>query len=341
MQIIPADAIQSAPAIMYALNTINNKKELPMLKLSDDFYFKRKYFVKDLSDPTTYLDGAGLIFTTIKNFLRAYDEYAPYSFENVDKVVIEVKHKEDVEAALSINPQMRPFIILLMTNAVITQTLLDAFYPADRCAVGIVASDLIPAKNTIEKINNINSENFKAFQSSTYGYIFTTIENVDTIIDRYSEGFIADPFWCIVHADWEYGGFGKDLRLEHLSQIIYQCRFIADNMIKRTAVSPATGSSYAYDYYRSKSRKEIAIYDRSISFMTHTSPTDTRVYFSDIPKTQKEIASIRKFYDTRLPVPSDHFSLATPVQNFDATGSPASTPEWLYLIEDALRGGRK
>ena len=117
-----------------------------MLKLSDDFYFKRKYFVKDLLNPTSYLDGSGLIFTTIKNFLKAYDEYAPYSFENVDKVVIQIKHKEDVEAALSINPQMRPFIILLMTNLVITQAVLDAYYPVDRCAVGIVSSDWIPAK---------------------------------------------------------------------------------------------------------------------------------------------------------------------------------------------------
>ena len=189
-------------------------------------------------------------------------------------------------------------------------------------------------------INRLDSQNFKDFQMTTYGYVFTRIEHTDTIISRYSEGFIVDPFWCVVHADWNYSELADALSISELSTLLYQCRFISANLFARTEKSPSTGRMYKFDYYRSRLRKELFLSDESIAFI-NPGYAETRVVFSAMPATQNEIAQVRKFYDTKLPVSGDGFSLATPVQNHLATGSPAVTPEWLHLVEDALRGGRR
>ena len=311
-----------------------------MLKLSDDFFFRRRYSIKDLSNPSTYIAGAGLVITTIEDFLIAYDENAPYSLDAVEKVAIVVRSADEVRAALSINPHMRPFMILLLNCTAISKPLLDAFHPVDRCAVGIICDDYNPAEGLINMINRLDSQNFKDFQMTTYGYVFTKIEHTDTIISRYSEGFIADPFWCVVHADWNYSELADALSISELSTLLYQCRFISANLFARTEKSPSTGRMYKFDYYRSRLRKELFLSDESIAFI-NPGYAETRVVFSAMPATQNEIAQVRKFYDTKLPVSGDGFSLATPVQNHLATGSPAVTPEWLHLVEDALRGGRR
>lgn len=311
-----------------------------MLKLSDDFFFRRRYSIKDLSNPSTYIAGAGLVITTIEDFLIAYAENAPYSLDAVEKVAIVVRSADEVRAALSINPHMRPFMILLLNCTAISKPLLDAFHPVDRCAVGIICDDYNPAGSMINMINGFDSQDFKKFQMTSYGYVFTKIEHTDTIIQRYSEGFIADPFWCVIHADWDYAAFGSDLYISGLSTLLYQCRFISVNLLARMEKSPSTGKMYKFDYYRSGFRKEVLLSKDDIRFYNH-GYAETRVVFSDMPDTQDAIARIRKFYDSKLPVADDGFSLATPVQNHLATGSPAMTPEWLHLIEDALRGGKR
>ena len=311
-----------------------------MLKISDDFFFRRKHFVDDLSNPATYIKGSGLVVTNIEDLIATLAGTAGCSFDAVEKVAVVARDAHEVQAALSINPHMRPFMIILMSCGAISKPMLDAFHPVDRCAVGIICDDYNPAKDTIGMINRLDSENFKAFQMSTYGYIFTRIEHTDTIISRYSEGFIADPFWCVMHADWNYSGLADALSISELSTLLYQCRFISANLLARTEKSPSTGRMYKFDYYRSRLRKELFLSDESLTFI-NPGYAETRAVFSDMPTEQNEIAQVRKFYDTKLPVSEDGFSLATPVQNHLATGSPAVTPEWLHLIEDALRGGRR
>lgn len=311
-----------------------------MLKISDDFFFRRKHFVDDLSNPATYIKGSGLVVTNIEDLIATLAGTAGCSFDAVEKVAVVARDAHEVQAALSINPHMRPFMIILMSCGAISKPMLDAFHPVDRCAVGIICDDYNPAEGLINMINRLNSQNFKDFQMTTYGYVFTKIEHTDTIISRYSEGFIADPFWCVVHADWNYSELADALSISELSTLLYQCRFISANLLARTEKSPSTGRMYKFDYYRSRLRKELFLSDKSIAFF-NPGYAETRVVFSAMPATQNEIAQVRKFYDTKLPVSEDGFSLATPVQNHLATGSPAVTPEWLHLVEDALRGGRR
>lgn len=311
-----------------------------MLKISDDFFFRRKHFVDDLSNPATYIKGSGLVMTKIEELATSLAGDTPCPLDDVEKIAVIVHNGQEVQAALSISPYMRPFMIIMLSCGAISKPMLDAFHPVDRCAVGIICDDYNPAKDTIGMINRLDSENFKAFQMSTYGYIFTRIEHTDTIISRYSEGFIADPFWCVVHADWNYSELADALSISELSTLLYQCRFISANLLARTEKSPSTGRMYKFDYYRSRLRKELFLSDKSIAFF-NPGYAETRVVFSAMPATQNEIAQVRKFYDTKLPVSEDGFSLATPVQNHLATGSPAVTPEWLHLVEDALRGGRR
>lgn len=311
-----------------------------MLKISDDFFFRRKHFVDDLSNPATYIKGSGLVVTNIEDLIATLAETAGCSFDAVEKVAVVARDAHEVQAALSINPHMRPFMIILMSCGAISKPMLDAFHPVDRCAVGIICDDYNPAEGLINMINRLDSQNFKDFQMTTYGYVFTKIEHTDTIISRYSEGFIADPFWCVVHADWNYSELADALSISELSTLLYQCRFISANLLARTEKSPSTGRMYKFDYYRSRLRKELFLSDKSIAFF-NPGYAETRVVFSAMPATQNEIAQVRKFYDTKLPVSEDGFSLATPVQNHLATGSPAVTPEWLHLVEDALRGGRR
>ncbi len=311
-----------------------------MLKISDDFFFRRKHFVDDLSNPATYIKGSGLVVTNIEDLIATLAGTAGCSFDAVEKVAVVARDAHEVQAALSINPHMRPFMIILMSCGAISKPMLDAFHPVDRCAVGIICDDYNPAEGLINMINRLDSQNFKDFQMTTYGYVFTKIEHTDTIISRYSEGFIADPFWCVVHADWNYSELADALSISELSTLLYQCRFISANLLARTEKSPSTGRMYKFDYYRSRLRKELFLSDKSIAFF-NPGYAETRVVFSAMPATQNEIAQVRKFYDTKLPVSEDGFSLATPVQNHLATGSPAVTPEWLHLVEDALRGGRR
>lgn len=311
-----------------------------MLKISDDFFFRRKHFVDDLSNPATYIKGSGLVVTNIEDLIATLAGTAGCSFDAVEKVAVVARDAHEVQAALSINPHMRPFMIILMSCGAISKPMLDAFHPVDRCAVGIICDDYNPAEGLINMINRLDSQNFKDFQMTTYGYVFTKIEHTDTIISRYSEGFIADPFWCVVHADWNYSELADALSISELSTLLYQCRFISANLLARTEKSPSTGRMYKFDYYRSRLRKELFLSEKSIAFF-NPGYAETRVVFSVMPATQNEIAQVRKFYDTKLPVSEDSFSLATPVQNHLATGSPAVTPEWLHLIEDALRGGRR
>lgn len=311
-----------------------------MLKISDDFFFRRKYFVDDLSNPATYIKGSGLVVTNIEDLIATLAGTAGCSFDAVEKVAVVARDAHEVQAALSINPHMRPFMIILMSCGAISKPMLDAFHPVDRCAVGIICDDYNPAEDLINMINRLDSQNFKDFQMTTYGYVFTRIEHTDTIISRYSEGFIVDPFWCVVHADWNYSELADALSISELSTLLYQCRFISANLLARTEKSPSTGRMYKFDYYRSRLRKELFLSDESIAFI-NPGYAETRVVFSAMPATQNEIAQVRKFYDTKLPVSGDGFSLATPVQNHLATGSPAVTPEWLHLVEDALRGGRR
>ena len=311
-----------------------------MLKISDDFFFRRKHFVDDLSNPATYIKGSGLVVTNIDDLIATLAGTAGCSFDAVEKVAVVARDAHEVQAALSINPHMRPFMIILMSCGAISKPMLDAFHPVDRCAVGIICDDYNPAEGLINMINRLDSQNFKDFQMTTYGYVFTRIEHTDTIISRYSEGFIVDPFWCVVHADWNYSELADALSISELSTLLYQCRFISANLFARTEKSPSTGRMYKFDYYRSRLRKELFLSDESIAFI-NPGYAETRVVFSAMPATQNEIAQVRKFYDTKLPVSGDGFSLATPVQNHLATGSPAVTPEWLHLVEDALRGGRR
>lgn len=311
-----------------------------MLKISDDFFFRRKHFVDDLSNPATYIKGSGLVVTNIEDLIATLAGTEGCSFDAVEKVAVVARDAHEVQAALSINPHMRPFMIILMSCGAISKPMLDAFHPVDRCAVGIICDDYNPAEGLINMINRLDSQNFKDFQMTTYGYVFTKIEHTDTIISRYSEGFIADPFWCVVHADWNYSELADALSISELSTLLYQCRFISANLLARTEKSPSTGRMYKFDYYRSRLRKELFLSDKSIAFF-NPGYAETRVVFSAMPATQNEIAQVRKFYDTKLPVSEDGFSLATPVQNHLATGSPAVTPEWLHLVEDALRGGRR
>lgn len=311
-----------------------------MLKISDDFFFRRKHFVDDLSNPASYIKGSGLVVTNIEDLIATLAGTAGCSFDAVEKVAVVARDAHEVQAALSINPHMRPFMIILMSCGAISKPMLDAFHPVDRCAVGIICDDYNPAEGLINMINRLDSQNFKDFQMTTYGYVFTKIEHTDTIISRYSEGFIADPFWCVVHADWNYSELADALSISELSTLLYQCRFISANLLARTEKSPSTGRMYKFDYYRSRLRKELFLSDKSIAFF-NPGYAETRVVFSAMPATQNEIAQVRKFYDTKLPVSEDGFSLATPVQNHLATGSPAVTPEWLHLVEDALRGGRR
>lgn len=311
-----------------------------MLKISDDFFFRRKHFVDDLSNPATYIKGSGLVVTNIEDLIATLAGTAGCSFDAVEKVAVVARDAHEVQAALSINPHMRPFMIILMSCGAISKPMLDAFHPVDRCAVGIICDDYNPAEGLINMINRLDSQNFKDFQMTTYGYVFTRIEHTDTIISRYSEGFIVDPFWCVVHADWNYSELADALSISELSTLLYQCRFISANLFARTEKSPSTGRMYKFDYYRSRLRKELFLSDESIAFI-NPGYAETRVVFSAMPATQNEIAQVRKFYDTKLPVSGDGFSLATPVQNHLATGSPAVTPEWLHLVEDALRGGRR
>lgn len=311
-----------------------------MLKLSDDFYFKRKNYVKDLTNVTSLLKGTGLLTLSVEDLLCSYEDEPTFKLENVDKIIVPVTTPEDVKNALAINPAMRPFMIIMLPDADhITKDLLDSFYPISHTSIAIskmIDEDICAL---IKKINNLASENFRKFQACTYGYLFTFISDTDKIIVQYSEAFISDPFWCIINAYWDFYSISNKT-LQELEGILYQCRFIASNLLSREGYSPSANRPYRFDYYRSGSRKDLLLSSNKVYLTDSTVHTET-VNSLDQDQSQVQISLWRKFYDIIIPVPSDNFSLALPFQNYSITGSPASTPEFVHLIEDALRGERK
>ena len=319
------------------------------MKISEDFTFKRKYFVKDLLNPETLVKGASTLeFASFTDFAEVFLRDRKFSLNNVDKLVVPVENADEAALLLGINPQVRPRLLIYLKD----------FSKETRACFDIIANTslLVDGHRVPELKQCMLSDpvpGFAKFMAHSYGYFrgLVNADNVDNIPYIYTDAFFTLPYFCIADIRWDWESF-EDMKLKNLHSVVYNTTMVASNMPKKVRslnLSPFGSDNeieWEYDYMHTPNTKRLFVKDGSLYIDNAESGLSIDLYDESYQDANtvplRKLDSIREAFDIKY-TPSWGMvepSLISISQNVKCTGNPAMVPYLCRIVTRTLNGGR-
>lgn len=326
------------------------------MNISEEFSYRRKYYVRDLLNPKTLVTNTATIeFDSFDEFVKVVLKDEKIDIQTPAKLIIPVRSSDEVSSMLSLNPEVRSFLILKLES--FTKSVRDSFSVVPNVALMIDSKDIDSLKE--EMVNN-PSDNFVRFLKTTYGYFTDTItsNDVDDIMYKYTDPFYKFPFFCISAIKWDWYSF-QDYKMKDLRKLIYQCRFISNNLggqsrvlnyskyMTKYGLDSVGGSlerEYLYDRMKSDSCKCIYVKDGKLYIDSPDSEYFIDMYdeslFDGNNVDLKEVNRLRLPFDIKISMNyATDINIVSINQNIKCTGNPAIIPYQCLIVGRILNGG--
>lgn len=319
------------------------------MRITSDFTFTRKYFIKDLLKAETLIKDAGVLeFASFMDFAQTYLRDKKFSLETVDKLIVPAENGDEASLLLRIDPNVRPYLIIYLKD--FSKETRDEFHEMANASVLCDADRVAELKKAMLEDP---SPNFVEFISRSYGYFRNHIScnNVDKIPYIYSDAFFTLPYFCIADIRWDWASF-EDMKLKDLHAIVYNTSMVSSNLPKQLReldLSTFGGegkSSWAYDYMHTPNAKRLFIQDGVLYLDDVESSIGIDLYderFEDANNIDHvEVDKLRSAFDVKFTTSwgvGDPSLISIP-QNIKCTGNPAMVPYLCSIVSRTLNGGR-
>lgn len=319
--------------------------------LNDSIGFKRQYFVKDLLDLNTFVNGACTVeFASFSDFARVFLHDKKLHLTNIFKLVIPIASPQEAELFFMIDPKALPFTIIYLKD--FSAETRSKFQKSENRALMIDGQRALEFKN--ELIANPNAD-FLKFLQTTYGYFRDTItaDLREHITEIYTDPFFIFPYFCIADVKWDWESF-ENLKVSDFEAVQYFLNVLRNNMGKRGGAidwlqfgpSDTTESTYQWDFMKVESPKRIFIQGNYMYIdgpENKSSQVDLYMQETDgnlMPF--KTLDTLRHQYDVKFSTNcgiSNQFLIRIS-DNMKIMKNAAMIPGSTYLVDHILTSGR-
>lgn len=210
--------------------------------MTDTFSYRRRFFVKNLLSLESLCSNSdSLEFVSFDDFVKYFLKETRFINCSIDKMIIPVSSKEELELLTGINPNIRPFFVIYLKDfSVETLNTFNLF--ESKASILIDAENINLFKESFLKLTDYS------FFKSTSGIFRVSLDDkdLDNIIYNITYPFFTLPFFCSVEINWDFYNLQKK-SLEELRPLIWAMKFF-----KRTFIDSTRTEKFYWDYLEDK-----------------------------------------------------------------------------------------
>ena len=310
------------------------------MKISDDFYFKRKTFVKDLLSISSLLkDTAMLSFQSFETFATTVLRDNAIDLSLVSSIKVPVEDEEQMSLLLKIRPEVRPFLYI----EVLSPKAMKTYKDVKGAALYSSYSDVLSIRDAV-KDYGVKLENPCVYS------LHVDRDNILNLAEIAAVPFLQWPQFCVIDFRFDYESL-IDMSLGDLDKIQWVSNFLKFNLYGREeAINTADGRRISYRLSPFYSAYAKRLYISSLGYMGFMYQDKGLRHFINIYETfdcyEKKgtvIDCFRAPYDCKF---SERCGVSNKAfidifQNERIMGNPAMIPECCKMIATMFDIDRK
>lgn len=196
------------------------------LKITHDFYFKRKHFIKDLLSVESLLKNTSILeFESFDVFANAVLRDGVIPLNDVGAIKVPAATEEEIELLLKINPDARPFLYVSVENP----DVLKAYHSVPRMSLYVEQSD-------VEKIVEGFPDFKKIVDIPCVFHVAVDSTNILELHYLLSEPFLLSPQFCTADIDFNYMDLEPKTTVRTFEPIRWVASFVKNNIYGREEV---------------------------------------------------------------------------------------------------------
>lgn len=319
--------------------------------LSDEFIYKRKYFIKDIPRPSVIFNKCSqLEFDTFDSFIRNYLlKESMITQTHFNKIIIPISEVGQISLLKNIENNIPVFIFYLkIINKEVLSEITSNNLLTNKFGILIDSDKIHSFKETLESLDKEIKEKVCEKLSVTHGAFrhILTKENAGNLITDATLPYYTFPFFNFCDLIINYHEF-EDMKLKDLHELIYQFKFIYKNFISNTK-----NKSLNWTYYNPNLRE----IEYSFKFMErdgselYISENNIRIYpeSTELPEFQMELINSdgnymsQKFLDRFLGALSLEYDckmFVSKYENYLCNGNLTSLPYLNRIINNVIMKG--